>query len=57
MTEQSEGDTLTEIVRVDTGPLQGHIAAVVHSSVEETLNGLLEAEAETICHARCRSDS
>ena len=51
MVEQQEGEALTETIRVDTGQLQGHIAEVVRSSVEETLNGLLEAEAETICRA------
>ena len=51
MTEQHEGDALKETIRVDTGQLHGHIAEVVRSSVEETLNGLLEAEAEAICRA------
>jgi transposase-like protein len=51
MTEQHGGDALKETIRVDTGQLQGHIAEVVRSSVEETLNGLLEAEAEAICRA------
>lgn len=50
MTEQ-ESDALKETIRVDTGELRGHIAEVVRSSVEETLNGLLEAEAEAICRA------
>src|SRR5688500_17027315 len=51
MAEQQEGEALKETIRVDTGQLQGHIAAVVRSSVEETLNGLLEAEADAICRA------
>lgn len=42
---------LRETIRVDTGQLQGHIEEVARSSVEETLNGLLDAEAETICRA------
>lgn len=50
MAEQN-GEALKESIRVDTGQLQGHIADVVRCSVEETLNGLLEAEAETICRA------
>jgi transposase-like protein len=36
---------------VDAGQLRGHIDEAVRSSVEETLNGLLDAEAEQICQA------
>jgi putative transposase len=39
-------------LRIDDGKLRGHVHEVVRSSVEETLNGLLEAEAEQICKAR-----
>ena len=52
MTEQHEGDALKQTIRVDTGQLHGHIAEVVRSSVEETLNGLLDAEADFICRAQ-----
>ena len=38
-----------EALRVDEGKLKGHVDEVVRSSVEETLNGLLEAEADSIC--------
>ena len=37
---------LKDAIRVDQGQLRGHIDEVVRSSVEETLNGLLQAEAE-----------
>ena len=33
-------------LRVDEGKLKGHVNEVVRSSVEATLNGLLEAEAD-----------
>src|SRR6516164_9007737 len=36
-------------LRVDEGKLRGHVDEVVRSSVEETLNGLLDEEAEQIC--------
>ena len=39
-------------LRVDEGRLKNHVDAVVRSSVEETLNGLLDAEAEQICGAQ-----
>ena len=43
---------LTGAIRVDDQQLRGHIDEVVHSSVEETLNGLLDAEADDICRAQ-----
>jgi putative transposase len=41
-----------EALRVDEGKLKGHVNEVVRSSVEATLNGLLEAEAGSICRAQ-----
>ena len=39
-------------IRVDEKQLRGHIDEAVRSSVEETLNALLDAEAEGICRAQ-----
>ena len=39
-------------LRVDEEKLKGHVDEVVGSSVEETLNGLLDAEADVICRAQ-----
>src|SRR2546421_12698680 len=39
-------------IRVDEKQLRGHIDEAVRSSVEETLNALLHAEAEQICGAQ-----
>lgn len=39
-------------LRVDEGKLKNHVDEVVRSSVEETLNGLLDAEADQICRAQ-----
>jgi putative transposase len=39
-------------LRVDEEKLRGHVDEVVRSSVEETLNGLLDAEADQICGAQ-----
>jgi len=39
-------------LRVDEGKLKGHVDQVVRSSVEETLNALLDAEADEICRAQ-----
>ena len=35
---------------VDEGKRKGHVDEVVRPSVEETLNGLLDAEADALCH-------
>ena len=34
------------IVSIDEGKIQSHVTGIVRSTVEETLNGLLEAEAD-----------
>jgi putative transposase len=39
-------------LQVDEAKLRGHVYAVVRSSVGETLNGLLDAEADQICRAQ-----
>jgi putative transposase len=39
-------------LRVDEGKLRNHVHEVVRLSVEETLNGLLDAEADQICGAQ-----
>jgi len=44
-------ESLKDAIRVDAGQLRGHIDEAVRSSVEETLNGLLDAEADQICGA------
>jgi putative transposase len=43
---------LAGAIRVDEKQLRGHIDEAVRSSVEETLNGLLDAEADRICGAQ-----
>jgi len=39
------------IVHVDEEKIRGHVDEVVRSSVEATLNGLLDAEADQLCGA------
>lgn len=39
-------------LRIDEGKLKGHVDEVVRSSVEATLNALLDAEADEICRAQ-----
>jgi putative transposase len=40
------------MVQVDEEQVRGHVDEVVRRSVEETLNGLLEAEADQLCGAK-----
>jgi transposase-like protein len=40
------------VIRVDEQELRGHLDEVVRTSVEETLNGLLDAEADRLCQAK-----
>jgi putative transposase len=39
------------IIQVDEAQVRGHVEEVVRSSVEATLNGLLDAEADRLCQA------
>jgi putative transposase len=49
-----KNDTPTALgaLQVDERKLRGHVDEVVRSSVEETLNALLDAEADEICGAQ-----
>ena len=40
------------VIRIDEEQIRGHVDEVVRSSVEETLNGLLDAEADRLCQAK-----
>jgi len=42
---------LDNVITIDQGQLKGHVSEVVRSTVEETLNGLLDAEADRLCNA------
>ena len=50
--EKDTAEGLKDAIRVDTAELRGHVDAVVRSSVEETLNALLQAEADQIARRR-----
>ena len=51
ITEES-GAKLEGVIRVDESEIRSHIDGVVRRSVEETLNGLLDAEADQLCGAK-----
>ena len=43
---------LGPVVKIDEGRIQAHLDEVVRATVEETLNALLDAEADHLCGAR-----
>ena len=49
VTESIENGSM---VHVDEAKIRGHVDEVVRSSVQETLNGLLDAEADQLCQAK-----
>jgi putative transposase len=43
------------VVQIDEGRIQAHLDEVVRATVEETLNALLDAEADRLCGAEVRA--
>jgi transposase-like protein len=43
--------TLNKVVQIDEGRIRDHLGELVRGTVEETLNGLLDAEANRLCNA------
>jgi hypothetical protein len=50
--ENGTKGNLGPVVQIDEGRIQVHLDEVVRSTVEETLNALLDAEADHLCGAR-----
>src|SRR6204780_56412 len=48
----SERKGLGSVLQIDEGRIQAHLDEVVRATVEETLNALLDAEADELCGAR-----
>jgi transposase-like protein len=44
--------TLSKVIRIDEGEIRGHLDEMVRGTVEEALNGLLDAEADEMCKAQ-----
>ena len=41
-----------KIIKIDEGQVRSHLGELVRGSVEETLNAMLEAEADQLCNAK-----
>jgi transposase-like protein len=50
--EPAATDTLREVIRIDDRQIKSHLDQVVRESVEQTLNALLDAEADDLCRAK-----
>src|ERR1700757_3883132 len=50
-TDQGEVSKLSQVIQIDEGKIQEHLGEVVRSTVEETLNAMLDAEADRLCRA------
>jgi putative transposase len=51
-TDVTETRALDKVIRIDEAQVQAHLSEMVRSSVEETLNALLDAEADRLCQAQ-----
>ena len=40
-----------KVIQINEGTIRDHLGALVWSTVEETLNGMLDAEADRLCNA------
>lgn len=50
-TEAAADKGLNRIIKIDEARIQDHLGQMVRSTVEDTLNGMLDAEADRLCNA------
>ena len=50
--EKDSTKPLGKVIRIDEGEIRGHLDRMVRGTVEETLNALLDAEADELCQAQ-----
>jgi len=51
VTDQASGGKFSGMIKIEEEKIRSHVDGVVRQSVEQTLNGLLEAEADRLCGA------
>ena len=44
--------SMSKVIRIDESEIRSHLDEVVRGTVEETLNAMLDAEADEMCHAQ-----
>jgi len=50
-TSDDRAKNLSKVIKIDEGELKEHVDSMVRNTVEETLNQLLDAEADQLCNA------
>jgi putative transposase len=50
--EKDSTKELSKVIRIDESEIRGHLDKMVRGTVEETLNALLDAEADEMCNAQ-----
>ena len=48
----ASGANLEGVIRIEEEKIRSHVGEVVRETVEQTLNGLLQAEADELCGAK-----
>jgi hypothetical protein len=56
MEEDGKGTGLGNVIRIDDERVREHLGHIVRGTVEETLNAMLEAEADRLCNAGATSE-
>ncbi len=51
-TSATDERNLNNVIKIDSRQIQSHLGEMVRGTVEETLNGLLDAEADQLCNAQ-----
>jgi transposase-like protein len=49
--DDSTPKSLDKVIKIDEGRIRDHLGEIVRDTVEETLNGMLDAEADRLCSA------
>lgn len=52
MSQDSESKALGKVVQINDARIQDHLGELVRGTVEETLNAMLDAEADAMCGAQ-----
>lgn len=50
--DETDARVIPDVIRIDQEQVRSHVDEVVRSTVEETLNGLLEQEADRLSGVR-----
>jgi putative transposase len=52
VSQSGSGENFDGVIRIEEGKIRSHVDQVVRETVEQTLNGLLQAEADELCGAK-----